>query len=80
MGTYNVEIYRSKVGVRFFELMETVKGLTLPQVTSLTSVLKRMGVEFKIITIGGGIDIADDIDRGFFDDIMGGIRIDDYDD
>ena len=79
MNLYNVEIYRSKVGVRYFELMETVKGITLPQVTSLTNVLKRMGIEYKIITIAGGIDIADDIDKGFFDDIMGGIRID-YDD
>ena len=79
MDLYNVEIFRSKVGVRYFELMETVKGLTLSQVTSLTNVLKRMGIEYKIVTIVGGIDIADDIDRGFFDDLMGGIRID-YDD
>lgn len=50
MDIYDVEIYRSKVGVKYFELIDTIKGLTLPQKNSLIGILKRMGIEYKIIT------------------------------
>ena len=89
MDIYDVEIYRSKVGVKYFELLDTVKGLTLPQKQSLIGILKRMGVEYKVIThtgiigdvydIFGGIptgkDDGDDIDDdGFFSDFIKGIN------
>ncbi len=72
MDIYDVEIYRSKVGVKYFELMDTIKGLTLPQKNALTGVLKRMGVEYKVVT---HTSKDTDDDGGKFD-IFGGFLSD----
>jgi len=77
MDIYDIEIYRSKVGVRFFELIGTTKGLLLPQMNSLVDVFKRLGIEYKVIThdsgLSGNVDISgdndDDIDN-FLDNFI----------
>jgi len=82
MDIYDIEIYRSKVGVKYFELMDTIKGLSLPQKNTLVNVLKRMGVEYKVIShqsppdgiydmFGGFKPKLDDDD--FFDNFIKGV-------
>ena len=80
MIIFDVEIYRSKVGVKYFELIDTIKGLTLPQKNSLIGILNRMGIEYKIVTHSANDGGQFDMFGGFMSGVGGADKDEDDDD